>query len=94
MTRLSAGLFRIDPNDDEAVRTRIRTRADMVYHPVGSCKRGQDEMTVTDDRLRVRGRDGIRVADATITPTIIGGNTNAPTIMIAEKPADMLRASA
>ncbi|MDB5977746.1 MAG: FAD-dependent oxidoreductase [Nevskia sp.] len=75
---------------DEQIRDFIRRRAETVYHPVGTCKMGRDAMAVVDSRLRVHGLPGLRVVDASIMPTLIGGNTNAPTTMIAERAADLI----
>lgn len=75
---------------DEEILAFVRERAESVYHPVGTCKMGSDELAVVDERLRVRGVEGLRVADASIMPHVPAGNTHAPTVMIAEKCADMV----
>jgi len=75
---------------DEQILDYVRAEAESVYHPVGTCKMGVDAMAVVDERLRVHGIRKLRVADASIMPRLISGNTNAPAIMIAEKCADML----
>jgi len=76
----------------EALLREIPKRACTVYHPVGTCKMGVDEQAVVDPQLRVRGIEGLRVADASIMPSIVGGNTNIPSYMIGEKCADLLAA--
>ena len=81
---------RDDLTDAELVAF-IRAKAETVYHPVGSCRMGFDDDAVVDPALRVRGLDGLRVIDASVMPTLIGGNTNAPTIMIAERASDLIR---
>ena len=75
---------------DETLVQHIRARADTIYHPVGTCKMGTDAMAVVDPQLRVHGVQGLRVVDASVMPTLIGGNTNAPTIMIAERAAEWM----
>jgi choline dehydrogenase len=77
--------------DDTALRAHIAKYTETLYHPVGTCKMGADVDAVVDSELRVHGVEGLRVVDASIMPTVIGGNTNAPTIMIAEKAADLVR---
>lgn len=77
---------------DEELREFVRQKAETIYHPVGTCKMGVDDEAVVDLRLRVRGVEALRVIDASVMPTLIGGNTNAPTTMIAEKGAEMILA--
>lgn len=76
---------------DEEIDGMLRENVAITHHPVGTCRMGRDDMAVVDPELRVRGIERLRVADASVMPNIIGGNTNAPTLMIAEKAADLIR---
>ncbi len=84
--------YPFDINDDAALDAHLRSRADTVYHPVGTCRMGADAEAVVDTGLKFRGIDGLYVADASIMPRLVSGNTNAPSIMIGERCADFVRA--
>ncbi len=83
----------IDWNDDAALEARIREVSDTIYHPVGTCRMGSDEASVVDPRLKSREIDGLWVADASIMPRLVSGNTNAPSIMIGERAGEFVRAA-
>jgi choline dehydrogenase len=83
----------VEVQSDEALEVYIREVCSTVYHPVGTCKMGIDSMAVVDPELRVYGVEGLRVVDASIMPTLTTGHTNAPTIMIGEKAADLIKAT-
>ena len=75
---------------DEELFSKAKERLGIVYHPVGTCKMGKDELAVVDPQLQVYGVENLRVIDASVMPTLISGNTNAPTIALAEKAADIM----
>jgi len=82
-----------DAQSDLDIEAFIRSQADTIYHPVGTCRMGNTANAVVDAALRVHGIERLRVVDASIMPRVVGGNTSAPTIMIAEKASDMIRAT-
>ncbi|HAD49227.1 MAG TPA: choline dehydrogenase [Idiomarina sp.] len=87
-------LFPRPVDDDNELLTQIRHQCGLIYHPTSTCRMGADEQSVVDPQLKVRGVKKLRVVDASIMPTVISGNTNAPTIAIAEKGADLIKADA
>lgn len=92
LTKYTTRPYYVPASDsDEDLRAHIRSQATTVYHPVGTCRMGSDAEAVLDCELRVRGVEGLRVVDASVMPTIPRGNTNAPTIAVAERAADMIR---
>ena len=79
-----------DVISDEALLNYAKEKGNTIFHPTSTCRMGQDELSVVDERLRIHGLQGIRVADCSIMPAVISGNTNAPAIMIGEKCAAMM----
>jgi choline dehydrogenase-like flavoprotein len=86
-------MFTAGITSDDEIRAVLRRRSDTIYHPVGTCRMGIDDDAVVDPQLRVRSVERLRVVDASIMPTIVGGNTNAPTIMIGERASDLIRSA-
>ncbi|MGA7986408.1 MAG: GMC oxidoreductase, partial [Burkholderiales bacterium] len=87
-------LYTAKVQSDADIERAIRARTDTVYHPAGTCRMGSDAGAVLDPELRVRGVDGLRVADCSVMPSLIGGNTNAPAMMIGERAAEFIRRAA
>ena len=87
-------LWSLGVDSDADIEALLRRRVDTVYHPVGSCRMGRDELAVVDATLKVHGIDGLRVVDASIMPSVVSGNTNAPAVMIGEKAAAMIARNA
>ena len=94
LAQLGGSELYTDPGQNDAqLRETITRHADTIYHPVATCRMGGDARSVVDPQLRVRGVEGLRIADASVMPTLIGGNTNAPTVMIGERAADFIAAT-
>ena len=96
LTSLNGGEVRPGPevSSDAEIDEFLRNSCETAHHPAGTCRMGADDEAVVDGELKVKGIDGLRVADCSIMPNVVGSNTNAPTIMIAEKAADMIRGHA
>ena len=88
---ISGPLFVPASDSDADIEAHVRTTTQTLYHPVGTCRMGSDATSVLDPELRVRGVEGLRVVDASVMPTVPRGNTNAPTIAVAERAADLIR---
>lgn len=87
-------MWNTETRSDADIEALLRQRADTIYHPVGTCRMGADALSVVDAELRVHGLQGLRVVDASVMPTLVSGNTNAPSMMIGEKAADLMKAAA
>jgi choline dehydrogenase len=83
-----------DVDTDDQILTWIRNNSQTAYHPIGTCRMGQGPNSVVDEKLKVHGIEGLRIADASIFPTMPSGNTNAPSIMVGEKAAELIRKAA
>ncbi|MBU2580432.1 MAG: hypothetical protein KJ622_01760 [Alphaproteobacteria bacterium] len=81
-----------NPQTDQELLDAARSMGQSIYHPTSTCKMGSDPLAVVDDRLRVHRLKSLRIADASIMPSVVSGNTNAPCIMIGEKASDMILA--
>jgi choline dehydrogenase-like flavoprotein len=88
---ITGELFAPASDSDADIEDHVRHTTQTLYHPVGSCRMGSDATSVVDSELRVRGVEGLRVVDASVMPTVPRGNTNAPTIALAERAADLIR---
>ena len=84
----------MDKVSDEDLMDHLRAKGGTIFHPTSTCRMGHDDRAVVDDQLRVHGVEGLRIADCSIMPRVVSGNTSAPAIMIGEKCADMMLAAA